>query len=161
MPFYLFKKLGEYNDDELKEILSSVKTTHRTQQQRLIDRINHERYFSEVGTIDAKVVKRGITFSDINDFEVFTEENGDGKPILKALFLNLIRSDNRDKIKPFIENYTEAILEAITYLENSELKELGAYIADLMLEIYDTKYLEVASTFRNTICFIDKMLYKY
>ena len=160
LPFYFFKQMGGLKNDELERIFKAVQTTRSSNKQKLIKRITTDDTYKKVGQLDEPTIKSGLVFSDLNDFELYLEKNSNNKSIRKSLILNLLNSDNRNNVYGFLDEYTVEILEAITHLEKEILLEFRDFFADLLLEIYDEKFSEVASHYRNTICFIDEILYK-
>jgi len=76
------------------------------------------------------------------------------------MIINLMLSEEREQLHNYISKESKLILEAITYLDKDEVFEIKDFIADLMMNIFETKYSKVSDVFRKTICFLDTLLYK-
>ena len=160
VPFYFFKQEGRFTDDDLENIFNSVQTTRIANKQRLVNRIKTDSTYRNIGVLDENIRESELLFSDINDFELYLENNSNSKTIRKTLIFNLLNSKILNSAYNFIDDYSVEVLEAITHLEKNVFIDNRDFFANLLLQIYDDKFSEVATQFRQTICFIDEILYK-
>lgn len=158
MPIHVFRLIGKMTYQEIGNILKALKTTKKSQKSKLLSRLEKEKVF-KIGTIDSRILKNGLMFSEVEDFESYIVKNNANKSVKRTLLVNLLKSDNFERITDFSNDYTAEILAAITHLEKYELVKIMPYISDYLLTIYDTRFNEVANDFRWVICHIDKTLY--
>ena len=78
----------------------------------------------------------------------------------QSILFNLLNSKILNSAYNFIDDYSVEVLEAITHLEKNVFIDNRDFFANLLMQIYDDKFSEVATQFRQTICFIDEILYK-
>lgn len=159
MPFYFFMKKAEINKVDVKKIFESVQTTKKSQKGKLIARLEHDTYGYSSAYIDEKVVKSAIVFSNTEDFKAYLSKKGNTTSNRISLIYNLLVSENNTNIQNYIEEFGKDILLAISQLSIDQLTNNQEFIADLMMDIYDNSYIDLASNYREVICFIDRRLY--
>jgi hypothetical protein len=158
MPIFVFLTLGDINKEEAEEIFLSSNSTNTQLKLGLVERLKDTRGFS-ISYLDEEIVNKNLLFSEYKDFRNYTETNNSTKNEKKSMLYNLLLSEEQDSLFNYIDFESDNICEMISLLDADEITQHRQLISELMLEIFDRRYLQVRSNFRYAISQIDKLLY--
>lgn len=160
MPIFIFIKLGGLYKEQVIQIFREANTTAVQLKQGLINRLEEQKNYA-MGTYIDEIVEEGLVISEIDDFKTYIDSKDSYKnDYTRSLLFNLLLSDKNYKINDFIPEYYKRIIECITHLNKSQIDGIRPLIAEIMMKIYDDYYTVISPKFRNTVCYIDELLYK-
>lgn len=158
MPIYFFLVEGNIAIASAETLIRKSPSTASQLKDGLIERLSQRRSFG-ISSYDEQTLKSNLLFSNYADFKNYCESNNSDKTIKTAILHNLLMSKYNSAIYDFIENESKTICEMITLLSCDEIIEKRQLIADVILEILDSRLTEVASEFRYALSHIDTTLY--
>lgn len=161
LPIYFFLSQNNLSISDFKEIIESSDSMDNNQKKKLNERLSEKRNYKN--TLDRKLVTENIYFIDLLSFNEFIEKGNKASSKKRAIFYNLILSDEREYIKLFINEYSKEICESISSLNQEEIIERKDFIKNLLSDIYRLFYSKnsnIRTSFRYTISFLDELLYK-
>jgi hypothetical protein len=161
LPIYFFLFEDNLSISDFIDIINSSDSMENNQKEKLKERINENRNYRN--TLDNKIIDENTYFIDMESFNKFIEKDNKALSKKRALFYNLILSDDADYIKLFINLYSKEICEAICGLNEDQVMSKKDFIKNLLSDIYRLFYSDntsIRTAFRYTISFLDELLYK-
>lgn len=161
LPIYFFLYKGSLSLEDFLGIIDASDSMENNQKKKLKERIYENRKYSS--TLDTRIVNENIYFIDIESFDEYIEQGNKSLSKKRALFYNLILSNDAHYIKLFKNHNSKEICEAICNLNKDQITSKREFIRDILSDIYRSFYTEdlnIRTTFRYTISYIDELLYK-